>query len=145
MRDYGLVRRCRLPVLDHGQASCRFHDLRPGTECKVSVTSLFSPRLTSLEAVCDPGWLASPGLERSRCLEGGEWDTDLQCERPVLVLAGGLQYDNRSSLEVVSLVEVEGCNFTIPAMSEEEGVRGLHNPGAWTGGTMRTTGETGPH
>ena len=46
VEDYGLVRRCRLPLFDHGVASCNYHDLKPGSVCK---------------SICDAGWIASPG------------------------------------------------------------------------------------
>ena len=54
-------------------------DLRPGVECKV---------------VCNPGWIPSPGQSFTRCEIGGQWSSKLQCEEPLLIIAGGFGEQN---------------------------------------------------
>ena len=52
---------------------------------------------------------------------------DLSCELPLLVVAGGVKEDNTeeiNSLEVISVLESEGCNVSIPDMP---GSRALHS------------------
>ena len=66
VKDYGLIRRCRVPTFEHGVASCNhlgkltimilensgarvlcFVDLTPGKVCK---------------ALCNAGWIQTPGI-----------------------------------------------------------------------------------
>ena len=51
---------------------------------------------------------------------GGVWDVQLSCELPLLVVAGGVSEDNTAgkmnSLEVISVLESEGCDVSIPDM-----------------------------
>ena len=42
----------------------------------------------------------------AKCEDGGIWDTNLQCELPVLVVAGGSARDFINTVEVRSLVLV---------------------------------------
>ena len=94
VREYGLVKRCQLQQVDNGISVCRFEgiwvenrffkkalilDLRPGVECKV---------------VCNPGWIPSPGQSFTRCQIGGQWSSKLQCEEPLLIIAGGFGEQN---------------------------------------------------
>ena len=53
---------------------------------------------------------------------------DLSCELPLLVVAGGVKEDNTegkiNSVEVISVLESEGCDVSIPDMP---GSRALHS------------------
>mgnify|MGYP007015775759 FL=1 len=51
---------------------------------------------------------------------------DLRCELPLLVVAGGVKEDNTgiNSLEVISVLETEGCDLSIPDMPDS---RALHS------------------
>ena len=52
---------------------------------------------------------------------------DLSCELPLLVVAGGVKEDNtegKNSVEVISVLESEGCDVSIPDMP---GSRALHS------------------
>jgi len=127
--DYGLIRRCRLPQIEHGKASCNFKDLKPYTLCKV---------------ICNPGWIPTPGKQFAWCQEGGEWNTVLKCELPVLVVAGGvdksMDEDVRNSVEVISVLPGEGCdNLRIPDMLSGNGLRSLHNLAYSPGGNLGKT------
>ena len=58
---------------------------------------------------------------------GGVWSAGLSCELPVLVVAGGVKENSAgeiNSLEVISVLESEGCDVTIPDMP---GSRALHS------------------
>ena len=70
----------------------------------------------------------TPGRGEARCKEGGHWSLDLSCELPLLVVAGGVKEDNTegniNSVEVISPLESEGCNVSIPNMP---GTRALHS------------------
>jgi len=119
VKDYGLIKRCRVPQVEHGEASCDYVDLKPGSKCKV---------------ICDAGWTPSPGKQLTRCQEGGEWDVALSCELPVLVIAGGLGKrkrelrDTQNNVEVISVYPSVGCdNQTVPDMLSGNGLRSLHN------------------
>ena len=63
--------------------------------------------------ICNPGWIPTPGRyhevfdltydiivdhQFTQCVEGGTWSVDLQCELPLLVIAGGLQVVTMSEI-----------------------------------------------
>ena len=46
-------------------------------------------KLCQCEAVCDPGYIQTPGLGSSTCGEAGVWSNSLECEVPLLLVHGG--------------------------------------------------------
>ena len=59
---YGMIRRCPLPTVDHGEVECSNEDRKPGTTCK---------------ALCAPGYIAS--FKSSTCEKGGQtWSNELR-------------------------------------------------------------------
>ena len=74
---------------------------------------------------CNTGYVKAPGKEIATCRKDGFWDLDLECEIPLVVIAGGMvdaSNDNinkvveDSSVEIVSLYPSQGCNPIIPDM-----------------------------
>jgi len=113
----GMERHCLPPDALNGKAICP-EKLPPGATCSLK---------------CNTGYIATPGKEIATCRKDGFWDLDLECEIPLVVIAGGMVDKNNitaedSSVEIISLYPSQGCNQTIPDMPEADGAhRTLHN------------------
>merc|ERR1711942_101196 len=94
---YGLIRRCTTPVVQHGEVDCP-DKLDPGAWCSV---------------VCNPGYIVTPGQGVTQCREGGFWTKELQCEIPLVMVAGGAESDGASGVELISLYPSTGCDKDI--------------------------------
>ena len=109
---YGLIRRCTTPVVQHGEVDCP-DKLDPGAWCSV---------------VCNPGYIVTPGQGATQCQEGGFWTKELQCEIPLVMVAGGAESDGASGVELISLYPSTGCDKDIADMPLIEAApRSLHN------------------
>jgi len=113
---YGLIRRCTTPKVEHGLADCdTSNKMKPGTKCSV---------------ICNSGYIATPSQSVTECLESGWWSTQLQCEVPLVVVAGGQVGDDMvdSSIEVIDFNNNTTCHLNIPDMPERDGKpRNLHS------------------
>jgi len=109
---YGLIRHCTTPVVKHGEAHCP-DKLDPGARCSL---------------VCNPGYIATPGMAVTQCQENGFWTKELQCEIPLVMVAGGAEDEGGSGVELISLYPSTGCDKDIAEMPLIEGApRSLHN------------------
>ena len=109
---YGLIRHCTTPVVQHGEANCP-DKLDPGAKCSL---------------VCNPGYIATPGKEGTQCQEDGFWTKELQCEIPLVMVAGGAEGEGASRVELISMYPSTGCAKDIAEMPLIEGApRSLHN------------------
>ena len=108
---------CLPPALANGKANCP-GKIIPGATCSV---------------ICNRGYIATPGKGRANCQRDGSWDHALQCEIPVVVIAGGIGKVNGKTLvqrsgEILSLYPSQGCNITIRNMPKPYGTkRAFHN------------------
>jgi len=114
---YGLIRRCTTPIVEHGIAQCTEETkMKPGTTCSL---------------VCNSGYIATPGRSSTKCLENGWWSLELQCEEPLVVIAGGQISDDvhDSSIEVIDFTASKSkCRLNIPDMPVRDGTpRNLHS------------------
>eukprot|EP00092_Neocalanus_flemingeri_P098524 GFUD01125649.1.p1 GENE.GFUD01125649.1~~GFUD01125649.1.p1 ORF type:complete len:469 (+),score=91.01 GFUD01125649.1:119-1525(+) len=112
---YGLIRNCMTPTVLNGKAQCD-EKLKPGAKCS---------------AVCNPGYIGTPGKVVTSCKEDGFWTDDLQCEIPLLLVSGGTvdQTNNgNSGVELLSFYPSNGCEMKITDMPLAGGSpRTLHN------------------
>merc|ERR1719431_743672 len=109
---YGLIRRCTTPVVQHGEVECP-DKLDPGARCSV---------------VCHTGYIVTPGQGATWCQEGGFWSKELQCEIPLVMVAGGAEGEGSSGVELISLYPGTGCDKDITDMPLIEAApRSLHS------------------
>ena len=117
---YNLNRTCITPEVVNGEAMCQYVTCKKKGICAKKL-KLGSKCL----AVCNPGFIATPGKDVTLCKEDGSWTIELQCEIP-LVLIGGSGKD--SSTELLSLYPSQGCDVKIPDLPLDGGAhRRLHN------------------
>jgi len=120
---YNLIRRCEKPVVSNGHSECKQGknakkkgDLPPGSFCWV---------------VCDIGYISTPGNHTTRCLEGGFWSNQLNCEIPLVLVSGGTVDSadtTTASLELVSPLPSQGCDsYFFPNLPGNPNERKLHN------------------
>merc|ERR1719186_264048 len=112
---YGLKRNCVTPSVINGEALC-IHKIKPGVRCS---------------AVCNPGYIGTPGKTDSHCKDDGFWTVDLQCEIPLVLVSGGnVDQSNNgdSGVELLSFYPSKGCDRNISDMPLAGGShRSLHN------------------
>jgi len=109
---YGLIRRCTSPVVQHGDVECP-DKLDPGVRCSV---------------VCHPGYIVTPGQGTTQCQEDGFWSNEMQCEIPLVMVAGGADGEGSSGVELISLYPSTGCDKNITDMPLIEAApRSLHS------------------
>jgi len=112
---YGLIRNCLTPIVPNGEANCD-EKLKPGAKCSL---------------VCNPGFIATPDKDVTRCKKDGFWTVDMQCEIPLVLVSGGTvdqSNDGDSSVELLSFYPSKGCDRNISDMPLAGGSsRSLHN------------------
>jgi len=117
VKRYGLIRRCEVPVVEHGLAHCGDSKdiVMPGERCSL---------------ICNAGYIATPGRDSTTCQEGGHWSTNMQCEVPLVVIAGGQigRGEDDLTVEVIDFEDRASCNIRIPDLPRRnESGRALHN------------------
>ena len=62
--------------------------------------------------MCNPGWISSPGQSFTKCQVGGQWSNKLQCEVPLLVIAGGFgEQKGASALNSLEVISIRHCYY----------------------------------
>jgi len=121
---YNLKAACMTPEVQNGKAICEHKKCRKG-HCVTMKTG------ERCYAICNPGFVPSPGKEKTYCKDDGSFTVELQCEIPLLMISGGNVGSNDetdSTVELVSLYPSHGCDANVTSMPEKnQQGRRFHN------------------